>query len=156
MTTPQRFVVRVWHGFETPARRALLLDAAARLDPALGVAFRFACEGERGTEQEDVSHAHCIALDDPAPTVPLLAIARDGRPLLLVVDADHPVARLACEHGCAITVPEDAPEALADAVRALVEDPLRASLMGLRARWLELRSTQPGAAKAVDDAGAGR
>lgn len=134
------FVLRIWHGFESLPRRAQLREALATLRRTHAVDFRFATAPELGDDENDVSHAHCVALDASIPpealAAQLAAIAADGQPLVLVGDAAHPVAQRACAQGCAITVPADAPEALADAVRALANDPMRASLMGLRARTL--------------------
>lgn len=144
------FVVRVWHGFESTQGRALILDAISALRETPDVVFRPATQGEHGIPEEDVSHAHCIGLDAAVPVeavlAQVLAIACDGRPLILVGHQDHPVARLAREHGCAVLVPRDSAAALAEAVRALVEDPLRADLMGLRARSIRREIVVPGPA----------
>lgn len=134
------FVLRICHGFESLPRRAQLREALEALRRTHAVDFRFATAPELGDDESDISHAHCVALDACIPpealATQLAAIAADGRPLVLVGDAAHPVARRACAQGCAVAVPADAPEVLADAVRALVDDPMRTSLMGLRARNL--------------------
>ena len=96
------FVLRIWHGFESLPRRAQLRAALETLRRTHAVDFRFATAPELGDDENDVSHAHCVALDASVP-----------------------------------------PAALADAVRALANDPMRASLMGLRARRLREDPARP-------------
>lgn len=57
-----------------------------------------------------------------------------GRPVLAVADPKSDAARIVCESGCGLAVDPDDPAAVANAIRALRNDPLRLAEMGHRAR----------------------
>lgn len=57
-----------------------------------------------------------------------------GRPILAVAPKESDVVRIVCESGCGLAADPDDPAAVADAVRALRDDPVRLATMGQRAR----------------------
>jgi len=63
-------------------------------------------------------------------------IAAAGRPVLFVGDRDGEIARLIAACGCGIAVSTGDAAALADGIRALQADPVRAATMGAAARHL--------------------
>ncbi|HXG89495.1 MAG TPA: glycosyltransferase family 4 protein [Vicinamibacterales bacterium] len=67
----------------------------------------------------------------PSKLYPILAA---GRALIAAVDADSEVAMIAEQFKCGVVVANDDPQALADAIRTLVNDPARVAAMGARSR----------------------
>lgn len=67
----------------------------------------------------------------PSKLYPILAA---GRPFIGDVDADSEVAMIAEEFSCGVIVANGHAEELANAIRALINDPARVAAMGVRAR----------------------
>jgi len=67
------------------------------------------------------------------------AIMASGRPFVAAIGSGSEVARIARTHDCGVIVPPRQPEALAEALRALLADPARRERLGRNGRAALLR-----------------
>jgi colanic acid biosynthesis glycosyl transferase WcaI len=74
-----------------------------------------------------------------------------GRPVVASIDPDTEISRLLERAGAGISVGPDDPEALVSAIRALVEDPARAELLGNSGRSWVVAEASPEAVGAAYD-----